>query len=370
MYTLRKTQKSTEKNTTTNSLVLFTRLVISCVAVTLIGVGVSAESPGNMSAPFDVGSSWNVCQGFDNTNGSHSGSSRLSLDLTGSGCDNSASGRNVRSPYTGTVSWYVAGSGSLCVTSSNGQSVMMTHIDNSVQQGDRVSSGQIIGAVAAPGYRQNNSVSHLHLQAWSSSQCSNANNQISFDSSKNSRICGAPEFTSNGPNTFNNGTWGSTRFTADSCSESIPASSPTVYRFYSPVTRHHLFTSDVNEMNVLRTNGSWNFEGIAYYVKSTSQSCSTNESVYRFYSERLKVHMYTMDENEKNELSKLPADAWKYEGISFCAAATKTSTNKPVYRFYSDYLSSPLYTADENEKGELMQHPDVWRFEGIGYYVY
>lgn len=344
--------------------------ILSIIFLTLTGVSAHADSPGNLNAPFDPGTNWNVCQGFDNNKGTHTGSSHLSLDLAGSGCDSSAAGRSVRTPFSGTVSWYVEGSGSLCVSANDGRSVMMTHINNVVTQGNQVTSGQIVGSIAAPGQRQNNGVAHLHFQAWSSQRCSNINDQVGFDSTRNTRICGAPNFSANGPNSFNNGTWGSTRFTADTCSASIPPESPAVYRFYSPITRHHLFTSDVNELNTLRMNNSWNFEGIAYYVKSTGASCSSNESVYRFYSERLKVHMYTMDENEKAELLKLPQDAWRYEGVSFCTSPSKLPNNRPVYRFYSDYLQSPLYTADENEKNELSQYADVWRFEGISYYVY
>jgi len=244
----------------------------------------------------------------------------------------------------------------------------MTHIDNRVQQGDQVTTGQIVGNVAQPGQRQNNGVAHLHLQAWSTSRCTNNNAQIPFDSANNSRICGAPEFPVNGPNTFNNGTWGSTKFTGDICSQNIPASSPTAYRFYSPITKHHLFTIDVNEMNVLRSGSTWNFEGIAYYVKSAS-NCSENESVYRFYSDRLKVHLFTMDENERSVLSTYPPDAWRYEGVGFCASRTKDTSTKPVYRFYSDQLQSHLFTADENEKNELSQQSGLWRYEGIAYYV-
>ncbi|MEO5950642.1 MAG: hypothetical protein ABIQ04_04295 [Candidatus Saccharimonadales bacterium] len=328
-----------------------------------------ADSPGNLYPPFDIGSSWNICQGFENASGTHNGSSHLALDLTNSGCDNAATGRVVRAPFTGSVSWYVASSGSLCVTALDGRSVMMTHIDSNLTPGTLVDNYQAVGNIAGPGQRQNNGVAHIHLQAWSSPMCSNNNNQIPFDAAHNTRICGAPDFAANGPNTFNNGIWGSTRFIADACSTSIPPASPSVYRFYSPITQHHLYTADVNEVNILRTDPGWNYENTAYIVKSTS-GCAANESVYRFYSERLKVHLYTMDENERSVLSTYPPDAWKYEGVSFCTARSSEPSTRPVYRFYSEGLKSHLFTADENEKNELMKHLDVWRYEGVAYYVY
>lgn len=343
-------------------------LVACSLLIVLVQACSVNAAPGNMAAPFDTGSSWNVCQGYENTRGTHNGTSRLSLDLTGAGCDNSASGKNIRAPFTGTVSWYVGSSGSMCVSAPDGRSVMLTHIDALVAQNTGVVAGDLIGVIAAPGYRQNNGVAHLHLQAWSSTRCSNNNDQVPFDAGYGTRICGAPNLPSPGPNTFNNGVWGSTKFTAEPCSQTSPAS-PTVYRFYSPTTRHHLFTTDVNEHNVLRSNQSWNFEGSAYWAKSTS-GCSAEESVYRLYSEKLKLHLYTTDENEKNVLSGYPPEVWKYESVAFCAARTADATNKPVYRFYSEPLTSYLYTTDESEKSELMKHPATWRYEGVAYYAY
>lgn len=326
-------------------------------------------APGNMLAPFDLGTEWNVCQGYDNTRGTHTGTSKLSLDLTGSGCDSSVSGKPVRSPLNGTVSWYAPSSGSLCVSALDGRSIMMTHIDSAIAQYSQVQPGEVIGTVAAQGQRQNNGVSHLHLQAWSSTACSNSNNQVPFDSAFGMRICGAPDLPAIGPNTFNNGIWGSTKFKGEAC-DSTPPSSPAVYRLYNTATQRHLYTTDVNEVNVLRTNRTWNYEGSAYWVESKS-GCSANENVYRFYSERLQVHLYTTDENEKNVLMGYPQDAWRYEGVAFCAKLASAADNRPVYRFYSEELKVHLFTSDNNEKIELEKYPpNLWRYEGVAYYAY
>lgn len=331
-----------------------------------------AAAPGNLYPPFDIGSQWNVCQGYDG--GTHRNDpyhSRIAFDLTNSGCDNAAAQRIVRSPFTGTVSWYSPSSGSMCITAlDNSKSVMLTHIDNTVSAGTAVDNYQQVGAIATPNNRENNGVAHLHLQAWSSIRCQGDENQIPFDSAFGTRICGAPNFPENGPRTFNNGTWGSTQFIGDSCSTTIPPSSPSVYRLYSPITQHHLYTTDVNELNVLRSGGNWNYEGNAYWVKSTG-GCQADESVYRFYSQRLQVHLYTMDENERAVLSGYPPDAWAFEGTAYCASKSQITATKPIYRFYSEQLKSHLFTADENEKNVLSGYPtDVWRYEGIAYYAY
>ena len=346
-----------------SSFILSASLLLSLL---LPAIPAQADSPGNINAPFDPGTIWNICQGYNNTRGSHSGTSSLSLDLTDSACNNGASGKTVRAPFAGTIAWYSDPSGSLCINSPSGRSVMLTHIDSSLQRGNVVTSTQAVGSIAAPGLRQNAGVSHLHLQAWSTSGCSGDNNRVPFDEASNMRICGAPNLYLGGPNNYNNGEWSGTSFIAQTCSGNSP-----IYRLYSPVTRHHLFTSDANEAAVLQANRNvWNYEGIAFNVGKLSD-CTPGQNVYRFYSEMLKVHMYTLDENEKNELMKYPVNMWRYEGIAFCSETSITPNVKPVYRFYSDLLRSPHYTVDENEKTELMKYPvNMWRYEGIAYYAF
>lgn len=351
---------------------LFFGVGVSAFIASITSTATFAESPGNLYPMFDIGAQWNVCQGYDS--GTHRDDrqygSRIALDLTNSGCDNAAAQRIVRSPFNGVISGYEPSSGSMCITAQdNSKSVMLTHIDPVVNTGDRVDTYQQVGAIATPNNRANNGVAHLHAQAWSSTRCQGNINEVPFDSAFGTRICGAPNLPENGPRTFGNGTWGSTKFIGDSCSTTIPPASPSVFRLYSPTVRHHIYTTDVNEVNVLRSNGNWNYEGSAYWVKSTS-NCSADESVYRFYSERLKVHLYTMDENEKSVLQTYPPDAWRYEGVGFCAARTNQASTRPVYRFYSDQLGSHLFTVDENEKNELMKSPGTWRYEGIAYYAF
>jgi Tol biopolymer transport system component len=148
-----------------------------------------------------------------------------------------------------------------------------------------------------------------------------------------------------------------------------------VYRFYSPLLRHHFLTTDENEMNYMRTHypsSIWTYEGIDFKVKAAT-ACAPGESVYRFYSEVLQSHLYTMDENEKATIiANFPPSVWRYEGVAFCASKSPNIGTKPVYRFYSDVLRSHLYTMDENEKNYLINNypPTVWRFEGVAYYAY
>lgn len=147
-----------------------------------------------------------------------------------------------------------------------------------------------------------------------------------------------------------------------------------VYRFYSPIVKRHLYTANEYEAEYIDQNmhGTWNFEGPSFSVREI-EGCPTDHSVYRFYSQLLKTHMYTMDENEKSSIIKnFPQTVWQYEGIAYCADKTQTEGTIPVYRFYSATLKTHLYTVDENEKNEIIAKfpKDIWSYEGIAYYAY
>lgn len=117
--------------------------------------------------------------------------------------------------------------------------------------------------------------------------------------------------------------------------------------------------------------GVWSYEGIAFVAKSTS-NCASGENVFRFYSEYTKSHLYTMDENEKSVLIGLNnPSVWRYEGVAYCADTNQASGTIPVYRFYAPFLNTHLYTMDENEKNSLVANASqVWNFEGVAYYTY
>ncbi|WP_214110754.1 VCBS repeat domain-containing M23 family metallopeptidase [Acrocarpospora catenulata] len=179
---------------------------------------------GDILPPFDLGQTWNICQGY-NGPVSHTGTSEYGLDLTGAGCNNSAAGRNVRAPIGGTVSYYQASYGNLCVNIAGGRSYTLTHIDSSITSGS-VTAGQLVGTVAAAGNRGNNNLAHIHFQMWGASNCYNSS-VIPFDTAHGTRICGAPDLTPTGPN-GGNGTWSGTSFTGADCSSGLGQMGPKV----------------------------------------------------------------------------------------------------------------------------------------------
>lgn len=203
------------------------RLVILLATLILVVGGVvgglvapAQAATGNILPPFDLGQTWNICQGYDNPGVTHTGTSTYGLDLTGAGCDNSASGRNVRASLSGTVAYYQGTYGNLCINVGDGRSYTLTHIDSTITSGT-VTAGQLVGTVAAPGSRGNNGVAHIHFQMWSTSNCYSSSG-IPFDAAHNAQICGAPDLTASGSPGTGNGTWSGTSFTGQSCGEPPP----------------------------------------------------------------------------------------------------------------------------------------------------
>lgn len=214
------------------NVILITNLVV-------LPSKVSASSLGNILPPFDTGQQWNICQGY-NSNITHNGTSATGLDLTDSGCNSGAAGRNVRVPVNGYIYYWQPAYGNLCINLSNGHSITLTHIDATVTSGN-ITAGQVVGTVAAAYTRNNNGTAHIHFQMWSASGCYN-NSVLPFSSANNARICGAPDMPFGG--TGSNGEYSGTTFTGDSCSGSLGSSgrradlawfqNPTLYTFTGP----------------------------------------------------------------------------------------------------------------------------------------
>ena len=351
------------------------------ISLTVFAFSASALS-SNILAPFDMGSTWYVCQGYNNSRGTHAGSSSLSLDMTGGpNCDNSASGRNIRAPFSGKIAWYSPNSGSLCVNSTSNRSVMITHTDSSITSGTVVTANQIIGSVAPPNTRQNNGVAHAHLQAWSTPSCgysNGANTPVTFDYANSMRMCGAPDMPANGPNPYNNGTWSGTRFTTTTCTNIAQRPTGYIYRFWSDRNQHHFYTTDYTEAQrvIDLWPETWSYEPAQTFQVAnvtTNGTCSPGlNPVYRFWSDQKQGHFYTASEAEKNSVTKNWPTIWTYEKVAFCASTTASlSTPDPLYRFWSDRKQGHFYTADSTEKDRVIATwPDVWSYEGVAFYVH
>ncbi len=93
--------------------------------------------------------------------------------------------------------------------------------------------------------------------------------------------------------------------------------------------------------------------------------------VWRFFSQVTGCHLFTTSNTEKRELLNEP-DFWTFEGVGFFALSNKIGPETlPVYRFFSPSLQSHFYTIDEVQKERLINSfPHEWTFEGIAFYAW
>lgn len=153
----------------------------------------------------------------------------------------------------------------------------------------------------------------------------------------------------------------------------LEASLADVYRFWSPKTGKHFYTIDKAEKEKLLTEHSsvWTYEG-AVFAAFRDDSDPMVRPVYRFWSDKLCGHLYTMDEQEKNRLIDEPRGGWILEGVAFYAypLGLQPAWACPVYRFWCRPQNTHFYTATESEKDNLIvNYPKVWTYEGIAWYA-
>lgn len=140
-----------------------------------------------------------------------------------------------------------------------------------------------------------------------------------------------------------------------------------IYRFWSDTFKSHFYTSSTTERDtVIRTysQSTWRYEGVAY--KMVPEGTSGAIPVYRFWSDIYRSHFYTVNEEERDYVQDQLSRVWRYEGAVFNVYPSTTTTNTiPVYRFWSDRLSSHFYTASEAEKQYVINSlSNTWTFEG------
>ncbi len=115
---------------------------------------------------------------------------------------------------------------------------------------------------------------------------------------------------------------------------------------------------------------------MAFELLTNQGSCAGDAAlapVYRFWSDKLSGHFYTISEEEKNAVIENFSDVWAYESIAFYAypPGSEPVGSKPVYRFWSNCSGHHFYSISESEKdGIIENYPDVWAFEGVAWYAF
>ncbi|MCU0915461.1 MAG: hypothetical protein MUC88_12980 [Planctomycetes bacterium] len=107
-----------------------------------------------------------------------------------------------------------------------------------------------------------------------------------------------------------------------------------------------------------------------FAVDVSSPAVAGLSEVYRFWSQALADHFYTIDRGERDRLIKDYPYIWSYEGPVFKASAQNAPGMAPVWRFWSARFGH-YYTIDTSEKQRLLErYKKDWTFEGVAFYAY
>jgi predicted phosphodiesterase len=156
--------------------------------------------------------------------------------------------------------------------------------------------------------------------------------------------------------------------------ESALGTASSVWRFWSPALSRHFYTISETERDYVLANYTtmWVYEGVGYNAYKGPDVAGLRP-VYRFWSNPLSAHFYTLNEAEKDFVISEYAHVWTYEGIAFYAwpAGAQPAGTLPVYRFWSGLLETHFFTADNPEQFALVNDgAAVWDDEGIAWYAY
>jgi len=136
------------------------------------------------------------------------------------------------------------------------------------------------------------------------------------------------------------------------------------YRLSYTATGEHLYTTDLNEYNVLGTMG-WLQEGATYRMFTGGvYSGALTIPMFRLYNTAIAQHHWTTDSNEVRVLS---SDVhWLYEGIPGYLLPSAVGGALPLYRLALPSPPLHLWTIDAHEYAVLQT--EGWIGEGvIGY---
>ena len=147
----------------------------------------------------------------------------------------------------------------------------------------------------------------------------------------------------------------------------------TRYRLYFPVTKEHLYTTDLNEYNVLGTQG-WQQEGADASVFNGPASVSGMATVpfWRLYYTTNMTHFWTTDRNEYLTLMTGYGGAFTGEGADEFLLPGQIGRDIPVYRLLFNGGGPPIHfwTTDPHEDSVLCSAGGGWTSEGIPGYLY
>lgn len=116
------------------------------------------------------------------------------------------------------------------------------------------------------------------------------------------------------------------------------------------------------------TYADYHFDSL--YIVPNGCDGNTCLAVNRFYNYKLGVHFYTANEDEKRQVMKM-TDTYRYEGISSFAKDQQETSSAPVHRFYNFRQGVHFYTSNQAEASNVNNTAShTYRYEGIAYYTH
>ena len=151
-----------------------------------------------------------------------------------------------------------------------------------------------------------------------------------------------------------------------------PTTPPTllsVYRFYNMNTGTHFYTANEGEKDtVINTLSSvYRFEGASYTINTNNPA--NRLPLYRFYNLQSGTHFYTASEAEKNQVQATLGDVYRFEGVAYYVSVDPRNAT-PVYRFYLTGRGAHFYTASASERDQVIATlGSAYQYEGVSYYL-
>lgn len=150
-----------------------------------------------------------------------------------------------------------------------------------------------------------------------------------------------------------------------------------VYSLFNNQTNLQFYTADENEKDeVLRGVPEYESRGVLFVAAPEPEvdDITGVSPVYRLFNESTGVHLYTVDENEKNYVvENLPNYRLEgNEGVAFYGYEAQIEGTVPLYRFYNQSLNAHFYTPSAEERAEFIASPDFrpeGDNDGIAFYV-
>ena len=154
--------------------------------------------------------------------------------------------------------------------------------------------------------------------------------------------------------------------------DNLPAG--TVYRFVDPEADVYFYTTDKNERDsIINDLPRYQYEGGSYkaFTEEEADELTGLKPVYRFFNNSTGVHIYTIDENERNVIQETLPN-YVSEGVAYYAYENQLADSVPVYRFYNTEADAHFYTPSAQERDETLETFPNYQLEGdsgVSFYV-